>query len=157
MTRPRKILGKEETIKLIRDTEKELFGIESPDLLLTPEEIRTAVTLYQMEDLAKGRQDHDREKIARKLASMDNRPFDDIKEITTSLFDEATQSHYLRRADEILALIGISVVREAELRRDEREKIIAELEDYLTPLSPSNEAGLLCMYDYELQALKKEE
>ena len=36
-----------------------------------------------------------REKFARKLAEMDNFPFDDLREKTTTLFDGATQSHYL--------------------------------------------------------------
>ena len=47
-----------------------------------------------------------KEQVARELASMDNCPFDDLKEKTTTLFDGATQSHYLRRADQILALSG---------------------------------------------------
>ncbi len=66
----------------------------------------------------------DREKIARVLASMDNFPYDDLKEKDTS-FNEGnpTQSHYIRRADQILALIPT----EEEIRRAVTEEIRREL------------------------------
>jgi len=46
MIDPRRILGKKETLKLIRDTEKELFGIEPPNPLATDlERLKIAVEL----------------------------------------------------------------------------------------------------------------
>ncbi len=51
--------------------------------------------------------DDAREKIAQKLASMDNWRFDDLKEHSTSFNEGApTKDHYIRRANEVLAISG---------------------------------------------------
>ena len=62
-------------------------------------------------------------KIARKLASMDNTPFDELKEHATSFNESPTQAHYLRRAKAVILEL-LEVVEGAGLTPNEIVEIL---------------------------------